>query len=392
MLPLWPRPRLCFGDSRDMSEVADDSVALVVTSPPYWQLKDYGTAGQLGYDQDYEAYLDGLAEVWAECQRTLRPGGVLAINLGDQYTRAKTYGRYRVLPIRERVLATLLARGLEHEGTLIWRKVSTMNSTGGGAVMGSYPFPRNGILKLDYEFILVTRRPGPRPPVPGDPELQGWLDGHWVFPGERMGGHHAMFPLELPRRFVRLYTAPGDTVLDPFAGSGTTLAAARELGRRAVGYELNADFRPVIEGRVGQGTCDFVVRSDAQATRAAEDAPDFFGSAVALDQVGRARYADAVKVIGVPGPIEVLLDDGRQVLLEGLNPPADGAACRARLAALVLRRSVLIEETRPGRAYVRLENRTMVNSTLLREGLAPVDPDAQHRNRTRFARYAAEVS
>ncbi len=383
------RPQVVFGDARDMHEVADGDVALVVTSPPYWQLKDYGTARQLGYDQDYEAYLTGLGQVWAECTRTLRPGGVMAVNLGDQYTRAKTYGRYRVLPIRERVLAQLVDLGLTPEGTIIWRKVSTMNSTGGGAVMGSYPFPRNGILKLDYEFLLVCRKPGPRPPVPPDPEVQPWFTGHWVFPGERMGGHHAMFPLELPRRFVRMYTAPGDRVLDPFAGSGTTLAAAHQLGRAGLGYELNVDFRPLFEKRVGEGICHFLRREDANQSRTAEE-PEFFGSAVALEQVGRRRYADEVRVTAVLGPVRVRLSDGREVHLEGLAEPGSPDACQARLRELTLHKPVRVESTGEGRGYVRLRNRTLINSRLLREGLAPVDPEAQHRNRTRFLRYATE--
>jgi modification methylase len=383
-------PVVVLGDARDMHEVPDQDVALIVTSPPYWQLKDYGTAGQLGYDQDYETYLAGLAQVWTECVRTLRPGGVMVVNLGDQYTRAKTYGRYRVLPIRERVLAQLLDLDLEHDGTIIWRKVSTMNSTGGGAVMGSYPFPRNGILKLDYEFLLVCRKPGPRPPVPQEPEVQGWFTGHWIFPGERMAGHHAMFPLTLPSRCVRMYTQPGDRVLDPFAGSGTTLSAAHKLGRQGLGYELNADFQPLFEQRVGAGVCRFQRRDDAHRTRETAE-PAFFGSAVALDQVGRPRHADEVRVTAVTGPLDLALSDGRRIRLEGLAPPVEPGPCEARLRELTLNKAVRVETTGEGRGYVRLRNRTLINSRLLREGLAPVDPQAQHRNRTRFLRYAAEI-
>jgi len=384
-------PTLVFGDARRMPEVDAESVALVVTSPPYWQLKDYGTDGQLGYDQDFEAYLDGLGAVWAECVRTLVPGGVLAINVGDQYTRTRTYGRYRVLPIRERVLAQGFELGLEHAGTIIWRKVTTCNTSGGGAVMGSYPFPRNGILKLDYEFVLVLRRPGPPRPLPPDPAVRSWFRAHWSFPGERHGGHHALFPLELPRRLVRMYTAPGERVLDPFAGSGTTLAAAHALGREALGYELNADFRPVIEERVGgSGVVRFQERDDARRARTGPEAP-FYGSAVTLGQVGRRRYEDEVRVAAVLGPLELALADGRRVRLEGLAAPEEPEACARRLAELCDGRPVRVELTGEGRAYVRLRNRTMVNSRLLREGLAPVDPDARHRNRTRFLRYADEA-
>ena len=313
----------------------------------------------------------------------------MVVNLGDQYTRAKTYGRYRVLPIRERVLAQLLDLGLEAEGTLIWRKISTMNSTGGGAVMGSYPFPRNGNLKLDYEFLLVCRKPGPRPPVPTDTEVRAWFDGHWVFPGERMAGHHAMFPKELPRRCLRMYTTEGDRVLDPFSGSGTTLAAAHELGRYGLGYEINADFQPLFEERVGAGVCRFIQRDDAHHTRTSAE-PDFFGSAVALGQVGRRRYTDEVRVEEVLGALRVRLSDGRALQLEGLSEPTSPEPCAQRLRELTLNKPVVVEPTSEGKGYLRLRNRTLINSRLLREGLAPVDPDAQHRNRKRFLRYASE--
>ena len=206
-----------------------------------------------------------------------------------------------------------------------------------------------------------------------------------------MGDHHAMFPRELPRRLVRMYTKRGERVLDPFAGSGTTLAVAQSLGREGWGYELNADFQSVMERRIGPGLTQYSLREDGQRSRKADDGPAFYGSAIALDQVGRPRHGDEVKVTAVLGPIQVELADGRRIHLEGLGQPLATEPCRSRLQELTLHKFVRVEETGPGRGYVRLRNRTMINSRLLREGLAPVDPEADHRNRTRFLRYANEV-
>ena len=181
------QPHVFFGDARDMGELPDASVALVVTSPPYWQLKDYGTREQLGYDQDFDAYVSGLAQVWAEARRTLVPGGVLAINIGDQYTRTSTYGRYRVLPIRERVLASLLDLGLDHAGTIIWRKVTTCNNGTEAVEYYRKTWERIDLVMLDMvmpemsgrETFLAMRRI--------NPDIRALLSSGYSLNGEAQG-------------------------------------------------------------------------------------------------------------------------------------------------------------------------------------------------------------
>jgi site-specific DNA-methyltransferase (adenine-specific) len=248
-----------------MSEVADESVHLVVTSPPYWQLKDYGAKGQIGFDDSYEHYVNNLNLVWKECARVLYKGCRLCVNVGDQFARSAYYGRYKVIPIRTEIIKFCEAQGLDYMGAVIWQKVTTCNTSGGATVMGSFPYPRNGVLKLDYEFILIFKKPGKAPAVSKRTKEQSrmttdewnlYFSGHWNFPGERQTGHLAKFPEELPRRLVKMFSFPGETILDPFLGSGTTMLAAARLGRNSVGYEINPGFLPLIRERLGIETED----------------------------------------------------------------------------------------------------------------------------------------
>lgn len=243
-----------------MAEVADESVHLVVTSPPYWQLKDYGNSRQIGFDDSYETYINNLNLVWSECHRVLAKGCRLCVNVGDQFARSVYYGRYKVIPIRTEIIKFCETIGFDYMGAVIWQKVTTCNTTGGATIMGSFPYPRNGILKLDYEFILIFKKHGTAPKVSQaikeqsrmtTEEWNTFFAGHWNIPGERQNGHLAMFPEEIPRRLIRMFTFVGDTVLDPFLGSGTTSLAARNLERNSIGYEVNPEFLTVIREKLG---------------------------------------------------------------------------------------------------------------------------------------------
>ncbi|NUL81223.1 MAG: site-specific DNA-methyltransferase [Armatimonadetes bacterium] len=242
-----------------MTEVPDESVHLVVTSPPYWQLKDYGHEDQIGFDDTYEDYVNNLNLVWDECRRVLHPGCRLCVNIGDQFARSVYYGRYKVIPIRTEIIKFCESIGFDFMGSIVWRKVTTTNTTGGAVIMGSYPYPRNGILKIDYEHILLFKKLGeaPKPTLDqkhasklADEEWNIYFSGHWNFPGERQDRHLAMFPEELPRRLIKMFTFIGETVLDPFLGSGTTSRAAYNLGRNSIGYEVNPEFLPVIRSKI----------------------------------------------------------------------------------------------------------------------------------------------
>jgi len=254
------------GNSRKMQELANESVHLVVTSPPYWQLKDYGTENQIGFHDSYENYINDLNLVWAECHRVLHKGCRLCINIGDQFARAVYYGRYKVIPIRTEIIKFCETIGFDYMGAVIWQKLGTMNTSGGGAVMGSFPYPRNGILKIDYEFILIFKKQGDAPkPTPQQKEFskmstENWneyFSGHWNFAGAKQdSGHLAMFPEELPKRLIRMFSFVGETVLDPFLGSGTTALAAKNLDRNSVGYEINPNFIPIIRQKLNVDTAE----------------------------------------------------------------------------------------------------------------------------------------
>jgi len=221
-----------------MIELQDKSVHLVITSPPYWQLKDYGTSNQIGFNDTYENYINNLNLVWKECYRVLDNGCRLCINIGDQFARSVYYGRYKVIPIRTEIIKFCEIIGFDYMGAIIWQKKTTTNTTGGASIMGSFPFPRNGILSIDYEFILLFKKLGtPKRPDKKNKglsrmtkgEWKEYFSGHWNFGGVKQDGHIAMFPEELPKRLIKMFSFVGDEILDPFLGSGTTSLAAKNL-------------------------------------------------------------------------------------------------------------------------------------------------------------------
>src|SRR3989339_433566 len=258
--PLKTIHKIIHGDSRQMNLLADKSVHLVITSPPYWQLKDYGTKDQIGFHDSYESYINNLNLVWKESYRVLHHGCRLCINIGDQFARAVYYGRYKVIPIRTEIIKFCETIGFDYMGAVIWQKVTTCNTTGGATIMGSFPYPRNGIIKLDYEFILIFKKLGVPPKVSKDvkeksklttEEWNEYFNGHWNFPGEKQDKHLAMFPEELPKRLIKMFSFVGETVLDPFLESGTASLAAKDLQGNSIGYEINDAFLPVIRKKIG---------------------------------------------------------------------------------------------------------------------------------------------
>jgi site-specific DNA-methyltransferase (adenine-specific) len=244
-----------------MAEIENKSVHLIITSPPYWQIKDYGDKNQIGFNDTYEEYIENLNKVWSECYRVLYPGCRLGVNIGDQFARAATYGRYKIIPIREEIIRFCESIGFDYMGAIIWQKKTTMNTTGGASVMGSFPYPRNGLIEIDYEFILLFKKLGESPNrVPkeikeqsklSNEEWRKYFTGHWNFAGVKQNGHIAMFPEELPRRLIKMFSFIGETVLDPFLGSGTTTKVAAELNRKSIGYEINKNYLKIIKERMG---------------------------------------------------------------------------------------------------------------------------------------------
>lgn len=254
--------KVVVGDSQSMRELRHGEIDLIITSPPYWHTKDYGVERQVGYGQTLHEYLRDLYYVWLECHRVLREGGRFCLNAGDQFARSIIYGRYKVIPIHAEFMAQCGEIGFDFMGSIIWQKKTTMN-TSGATVMGSFPYPSGGIVEIDYEFIRIFKKPGKSKRVPKEikeqskltkQEWREYFSGHCHFGGAKQIGHEAMFPDELPRRLIRMFSFVGDTVLDPFLGSGTTIKVALELKRHAIGYEINRNFLEAIKCKCGDVT------------------------------------------------------------------------------------------------------------------------------------------
>jgi modification methylase len=269
-----------YGSSAEsMRELDDESVHLIVTSPPYWNIKDYGSKEQIGFQDSLADYIDRLKSVWQECYRVLHPGCRMVINIGDQYHRATDGRPYQITPLNAHVINSVLdatSREMLFLGNIIWQKVSNTETSGGASVMGSYGRPRNGYVSYDYEYISIFRKPGKDPKAPkelvevDEISLEEWRElfaGHWNFSGEGQENHPAPFPDELPRRILRMFSFSGDVVLDPFLGSGTTTKVADEMDRSSVGYEIGFDspsgapWQEVIKEKIGYYECSEEARA-----------------------------------------------------------------------------------------------------------------------------------
>ena len=250
--------RLIVSDARAVRPHEVGSVELVVTSPPYWTIVDYRSKRQIGFGQTLTDYVRSLQRVWRLCYSVLRDGCRMAVNIGDQYLRATPGTPYHIIPLHALVVNSIQNApdaDFLYLGSIVWRKISTTRPSGGATVMGSYPYPRSVYPCFENEFIAIFRKPGDAPKPDGSArelarmDLAMWRDltqGVWSFPGAKAEENPAPFPEALPARIIRMFTFPGETVLDPFVGSGTTMRAAASLGRNSVGIELGF---PTISGR-----------------------------------------------------------------------------------------------------------------------------------------------
>ncbi len=245
--------RLYQGDARNFSYLADESVHLVLTSPPYWKLKRYNQGpNQLGHVEDYEEFLDDLKQVWSECYRVLVPGGRLVCVVGDVCLSRKENGRHVVVPLHADICVICRRLGFDNLNPIIWHKISNavFEANTSSKFLGK-PYEPNAIVKNDIEFILMQRKPGGyRQPseeqrrlsmIPKS-EFNEWFRQIWTLTGASTREHPAPFPLELASRLVRMFSFQGDTVLDPFSGSGTTMLAAMKWGRNSLGIEIDSEY------------------------------------------------------------------------------------------------------------------------------------------------------
>ena len=260
--------RLYNRDSRLMKELAPESVHLVVTSPPYWTLKEYRkTDGQLGYVADYEEFLTELDKVWRQCLNALVPGGRLVCIVGDVcLSRRQNRGRHTVVPLHASIQEHCRVMGYDNLAPIIWHKIANakFEAEGNGAAFLGKPYEPNAVIKNDIEFILMERKPGGyRAPdmaakvlsVLSDENHKAWFQQIWSgLTGASTRQHPAPYPLELAVRLVRMFSFVGDTVLDPFLGTGTTTLAAALWGRNSIGYEVDPEYHKLTMSRVHKET------------------------------------------------------------------------------------------------------------------------------------------
>ncbi len=415
--------KIITGDSRNMAQIADKSVHLIITSPPYWQLKDYGTQQQIGFDQSYEDYINNLNLVWQECDRVLHPGCRLCINIGDQFARSVYYGRYKVIPIRTEIIKFCENLGLDYMGAIIWQKKTTMNTSGGGIIMGSFPHPRNGILKIDYEFILLFKKLGFAPQATkaqkdaskmSRDEWNEYFSGHWNFAGAKQDKHIAMFPLELPHRLIKMFSFVDETVLDPFAGSGTTSLAARLLNRNSISYEINPEYIKVIKERLSPSQADLF---ESHVTYSIDDStfdlkaklanvPYVFSDPHQLDKKidvkkmhfgsriddSEANTRDYLRVQQIVDPVKMILSNGIKIRLLGIKEKdsLNGQTIQYLHEKLMGQQVYLSfdtikhDEENSLLCYLYLRNKTFINIHLLKEGLVDIDNSIQFKYEKKF--------
>ena len=417
--------KIVIGDSRQMLGVPDKSIQLIITSPPYWQLKDYGSDNQIGYNDSYEEYINNLNLVWKESYRVLDNGCRLCVNIGDQFARSVYYGRYKVIPIRTEIIKFCESIGFDYMGAIIWQKKTTSNTTGGGSLMGSYPTPRNGILSIDYEFILIFKKLGtPKRPSKEIKDLskmtkeewKTYFAGHWNFGGAKQDGHIAVFPEELPKRLIKMFAFVGDTVLDPFLGSGTTSLAAKNLGRNSIGYEINEEFLPFIKRKLNIENDTFneyqiikekpTINFNDEIKKLPYIFKDFhkfdkktdpkklqFGSKI--DMNGSTKREEYYSVKEIISPELLKLNNGLIVRLIGVKEKKEVNGKATEFLKLKTKRQKIFlkfDEIKHDKennllAYVYLKNKTFLNAHLIKKGLVEVDTSYQFKNKERFINY-----
>ena len=240
---------LYHADARDMSYIPAESVHLILTSPPYFNLKEYRRGRcQLGLIPDYQQFIDELEKVWRECYRILVPGGRIVCVVGDVCLSRRKYGRHVVLPLHSDIAVSCRKIGFDNLNPILWHKISNaaFEANTSSSILGK-PYEPNAVIKNDVEYILMQRKPGGyRKPTEQQRErsrlskedFRKWFTQIWELPGaSTRNGHPAPFPLELATRLVKMFSFSEDVVVDPFCGSGTTLLAALTLNRRCIGVE-----------------------------------------------------------------------------------------------------------------------------------------------------------
>ena len=269
----WPEPyhrtkhRLHLGDARDLSWIPDVSVHLVVTSPPYWTLKQYtpGNFDQMGHFEDYEHFLAEMDRVWRECARVLVGGGRICCVVGDVCVPRKRGGRHYLVPLHSDIQVRARKLGLDCLQPILWHKIANgaTEAEGNGAGFYGKPYQPGGIIKNDIEYILFLRKGGEYRTTPAiqkalsmltKEEMRNLQRSIWtdLRGASTRDGHPAPYPVELAERLIKLFSFAGDTVLDPFAGTGSTSQAAIITGRNSIANEIEPNYVEIARHRISK--------------------------------------------------------------------------------------------------------------------------------------------
>lgn len=268
----WPEPydrtyhSVRLGDARDLSFIPDSSIQLIVTSPPYFNLKEYASdadGAQLGRRKDYDKFLGELDRVWSECSRVLTPGGRVCCVIGDILIPRKADGRHRILPLPADIMVRARGVGLDVLTPIYWFKIGNRTNEAGGGSSGYYgkPYQPGAIIKNDFEHVLMLRKPGGYRKTSmlqkalsmlQKDEMEQWQRPFWsdIRGASLQNGHPAPYPVELAERLIRMYSFAGDCVLDPFSGSGSTALAALRAGRSSISVEIEPEYLEKLTGRI----------------------------------------------------------------------------------------------------------------------------------------------
>lgn len=290
--------RLIQADARHLDFIPDSSVHLVVTSPPYWTLKQYNeNPNQLGHVEQYEEFLEELTKVWKHCYRVLVPGGRVVCVVGDVCLSRRKFGRHVVMPLHSDISVACRKIGFDNLNPIIWYKISNANyEVSNGTKFLGKPYEPNAIIKSDIEFILMQRKPGGyRKPTDEQRRLSmiakkdydAWFRQIWDLTGASTRQHPAPFPYELAYRLVRMFSFHGDTVLDPFSGTGTTMVAALKTGRNSIGVEIDAEYCRIAAHRLRDETSNLfsraqlrfeTARPNSRGALEIREAPEMYGA------------------------------------------------------------------------------------------------------------------
>jgi modification methylase len=271
--------KLFLGDARNMTDLKPESVHLVLTSPPYWTLKEYRDSdAQLGHVEDYDQFLHELDRVWRHCFEALAPGGRLICVVGDVcLSRRENGGRHTVVPLHASIQEHCRKLGFDNLAPIIWHKISNAvyEVENGSAGFLGKPYEPNAVIKNDIEFILMERKPGGyRAPDISTKILslisaenhKKWFQQIWTgVTGASTREHPAPYPIELAERLVRMFSFVGDTVLDPFLGTGTTTVAAAKWGRNSIGFEVDPHYFELAEKRIHKETSSLFSTAEISA-------------------------------------------------------------------------------------------------------------------------------